>query len=97
MTDHYEWDPVKDSANRRKHGIGLAEAAVIFEGPVFTRLDDREDYGETREVSIGLLGGAVVLAVAHTERSGRCRLVSARRATPSERRMFYAYLDATLG
>lgn len=97
MQDGFEWDPAKDAENRRKHGITFAEAVMIFEGPVLTRHDDRFEYGEVREVSVGLLGAAVVLTVAHTERSGVRRLISARKATPNERRLFHAHLQRALG
>jgi uncharacterized DUF497 family protein len=30
----FEWDPVKDSANRRKHGVGFAEASTVFGDPL---------------------------------------------------------------
>lgn len=92
-----EWDPAKDVENRRKHGISLAEGAAIFEGPILTLLDDRYDYGEVRETSIGMLGATVVLTVAHTDRGGRRRIISARKATRSERRRFHAHLERTLG
>ena len=87
----FEWDNDKDQRNYEKHGIRLSEAVRIFLNPVLTRNDDREDYGETREISIGLLDGAVVLVVVHTDRDGSTRLISARRANRSERRDFNAY------
>ena len=97
MTRRFEWDDVKAEENRRKHGIRFGEAAQIFEGPVLTRVDDRFGYGELREISIGLLGGVVVLNVAHTDRDGVTRIISARKATRQERRLFHTYLERTLG
>lgn len=97
MDDPPEWDPAKDAENRRKHGITLEEGAAIFEGPVLTALDDRFDYAEVREISIGMIGASVTLTVAHTDRGGRRRIISARRATRSERKRFYAYLKRALG
>ena len=49
----YEWDEAKNRANIAKHGIGFDLACRIFEGPVFTLRDTRQDYGEIREISIG--------------------------------------------
>jgi uncharacterized DUF497 family protein len=46
--------------------------------------DDRKDYGEERFVLIGMAEGNVVLFVAYTEREGRMRIISARRATQDE-------------
>lgn len=98
MPRRFEWDEAKDQENLRKHGIRLAEAAEIFDGPVLTAPDDRFYYGEEmREISIGFLGGIVVLNVAHTDRGGTTRIISARRATKKERRLFHAYLERTLG
>jgi uncharacterized protein len=64
-------------------------------GIVFTSIDDRFDYGEIREISIGAMGGIVIVTVAHTEREGKIRLVSARKATPKERRQYNEYLSQT--
>jgi len=91
-----EWDDDKDAINRRKHGIGLGEAAAIFQGPVFTRIDPRETT-ELRETSLGMIGGVAVLPVVHTDREGVTRLIGARKATRRERRLYHGYLERTLG
>ncbi|MBR0726504.1 BrnT family toxin [Bradyrhizobium manausense] len=91
----FEWDPEKNIANQRKHGLSFAEAAQIFEGPVLTGPDDSTS--ETREKSFGLLGGLVVVCVIHTERNGKIRIISARKATASERKHFDVYLKKALG
>lgn len=93
----FEWDHNKDEANRAKHGIGFAEAKHVFDGPVFTVVDDRFDYGERREISIGVLGEAVVVVVVHTERQGKTRLISARKANRKEWRQYYAHLEKARG
>ena len=60
-------------------------AKTVFKDPfAVERLDDREDYGEERFVLIGMAEGNVVLFVAYTEREGRMRIISARRATQNE-------------
>jgi uncharacterized protein len=84
----FDWDDVKNRENLRKHGVGFETASGIFEGPVLTTMDDREDYGELREISIGRVGIATILTVAHTDRNGRVRIISARAATSSERRRY---------
>ena len=53
---------------------------------------ERYDYGETREISVGAIQGVVILTVAHTERNGKFRIISARKATPRERKDYYEYL-----
>jgi uncharacterized protein len=81
----FEWDEAKNKANISKHGISFERASLIFRGPVFSVVDDREDYGEWREISIGMADGFAVLTVAHTDRNGIVRIISARPATRRER------------
>ncbi|NDJ17359.1 BrnT family toxin [Myxacorys almedinensis] len=88
----FEWDDDKDRQNFRKHGICFEEARAIFDGIVFTRLDERFDYGETREISIGAIQGVVIIVVVHTERNDVIRIISARLATRKERKEYYDYL-----
>ncbi len=64
----FEWDDDKNATNLKKHGISFEEAAVIFKGIVLTRVDDRKDYGEIREVSTGRIGVHVIVVVVHTDR-----------------------------
>lgn len=93
--DRFEWDPAKNALNKQKHGLSFEEAATIFEGPVLSGPDNSTD--EEREKSFGLLGGVVVACVIHTERDGKIRIISARKATANERKLFDAYLKKTLG
>ena len=80
-----EWGDAKNRQNIEKHGVSFDLAQRIFDGPVLTWIDDRQDYGELREISIGKVDGAIMLTVAHTDRSGVRRLISARRASRRER------------
>jgi len=50
----HEWDDTKNASNIAKHGVSFQLARRIFDGPVLTVRDDREDYGEVREISIGM-------------------------------------------
>ncbi len=92
----FEWDAKKDRENLKKHGISFDEARHIFDGPVLTRVDDRQDYGEMREISFGLLSPDALLMVVHTTRGKKTRLISARKANRRERRFYYEYLEKTL-
>jgi uncharacterized protein len=92
----FEWDDDKNRANRRKHGISFEEAATIFDGPVLS-LEDASDPSEIRERSYGLIGGLVVACVIHTDRDDTIRIISARKATPNERKLFNAYLKRAAG
>ena len=92
-----DWDDTENQENICRHGISFAEAKRIFDGPIVTAVDERFDYGEMREISIGSLAGVVVLSVVHTGRTGVTRIISARRATKTERKLFDGYLKRTLG
>ena len=93
----FEWDEDKNRINLRKHGICFEEAQTIFNGPVFTALDIREDYDEQRFISLGLLHGVVVVVVVHTERDDRIRLISARKANKRESQTYHEHLEETDG
>ena len=71
------------------------EAKAIFDGPVLTATDDRQDYGEERFISTGLHGALVVVVAVHTSRSGRIRLISAHMANRKERQAYYEHLEET--
>ena len=89
----FEWDEKKNKANRAKHGLGFEDACGIFDGPVVTAPDDRQDYGEQRLISYGAVAPQEVIAVVYTRRSGRNRLISARKASLKERQAYHAYLE----
>lgn len=91
--DHYEWDERKNSENKKKHGISFEVASEIFQGPILTKIDDREDYGEERSISLGQTAQTVILVVAHTDRHGRTRIISTRKATRSEKEVYYENLE----
>jgi uncharacterized DUF497 family protein len=84
MSDAFEWDETKAADNYAKHGVSFELATTVFKDPfAIERLDDREDYGEDRFILIGTMEG-VVFTVVYTERNGRIRIISARRATKHE-------------
>ena len=93
----FEWDERKNRANIAKHGVGFATASRIFEGPVFTAVDERFDYGEVRENSIGMVNGVLVLVITHTDRAGRIRIISARPAQRAERTIYEEALRERIG
>lgn len=83
----FEWDEAKATSNIEKHGLSFEQARTIFAGPTVTRRSDRE--GEERWISFGLYEGVAVLAVVHTPRGHRTRLISARPANRSERGLYH--------
>jgi uncharacterized DUF497 family protein len=85
-----EHDPDKERINREKHGIGFAGARAIFENYRIDDEDDREDYGETRYVTLGRIGRRIVVCV-WTPRVDKARLISLRRADKDEREIYNLY------
>jgi uncharacterized protein len=84
----FEWDEAKNRANIAKHGIDFNDAVRAFDGPFQTEEDDDIWHGEIRERTTGVLDGLTIVVIVHTDRDGRTRLISARRASPNERRKF---------
>ena len=88
----FEWDSDKDAANRRKHGLSFGLATAVFNDPYHLSIQDRHEDGEERWQAIGNINGVAVVLVAHTfvENDGKevIRIISARKATPVERRAY---------
>ena len=59
------WDEPKRQVNLNKHGVDFTDAERVFAGPTFTFEDNREDYGEQRWVTLGLLSATVVVICAY--------------------------------
>ena len=91
---HFEWDPAKARVNLRKHGISFEEAETAFSDEYALLLPDPEHSApdEDRLVLIGLSATLRVLVVVHVDvEPGRIiRIISARRATRSERAQYGA-------
>ena len=84
----FEWDELKNQINIRKHGIDFQDAIDVFNHPVLTALDLREDYGEERWLALGWIE-ATVGVVVYVERSEDVlRIISARKATRQELRHY---------
>lgn len=85
----FEWDEVKARANLRKHGVDFADATAVFEDEwAITVKDVITAVDEQRYLTIGSDALRRVLVVAYTWRGSRIRVVSARRASPAERRQY---------
>jgi uncharacterized protein len=85
----FEWDRRKESANRRKHSVGFAEASTVFDDPLSITIPDPDHaIDEDRLVIVGMSGERRLLIVVHTVREERIRLISARLATKHERRNY---------
>ena len=87
--DWFEWDDRKAAANLARHGVGFSEARRAFDDPYAFEIEDRRgSYGEDRYVLLGMVGQRL-LAVAHTLRGERIRIISARPAEAFERRLYH--------
>lgn len=83
----FEWDLEKAQENARRHGVAFTEAMTVFGDTLELTISDvihSED--ELRFVSLGTSQVGRLLVVAYTERQGKIRIISAREATPRERR-----------
>jgi uncharacterized protein len=86
----YDRDPVKSTANERKHrGIAFDEAVTCLLDPMALVREDNDAVGEFRYVLVGMSHAGRVLTVCYTMRGELPRLISARRATKKEE-SFYA-------
>ena len=92
-----EWDEDKRTENLRTHGLDLADAAAVLQYLRLTALDTREDYGEDRWCSIGMLQGRVVVLVYTEPAPDLMRVISLRKATRHERTQYEHYLQNRLG
>ena len=84
----FVWDEKKRKSNISKHDIDFFELRQVFDKPMVTRIDDREDYGEIRWVALGDMGGVIVV-LDYTEDEDTVRLISARRASGNETNIYF--------
>jgi uncharacterized DUF497 family protein len=86
---NFEWDPDKAVRNVSKHKVSFDEAATIFGDPLSTTFADPEhSENEDRWITVGSSVRGRVLIVSHTNRGDHIRIISARKATPRERKAY---------
>ena len=85
----YKWDEDKNESNLEKHGLSFETASLVFDDPNALSIPDRIENGEERWQTIGMVD-LMTLFVVHTEidEDGVGRIISARRASPSERERY---------
>ena len=89
MKPRFEWNPDKADRNLSKHGVSFEEAGTVFDDPLLiTVLDEEHSVDEERYITLGLSGTGKLLLIAHTDRQGAIRIISARKATKNERRFY---------
>lgn len=74
-----EFDPKKDAANRRKHGISLSEGDGVTDDPFVLTLEDELAQGEQRFIALGRNVFGQLRLVVYTYRGEDVRLISVRR------------------
>jgi uncharacterized DUF497 family protein len=88
----FEWDEAKAKSNERKHGVRFEDAMLVFSDPYALVEQDRLEGDESRWQTLGLVGGIVLLLVAHTVRNEQgdeiIRIISARKAIRKERKRY---------
>jgi uncharacterized DUF497 family protein len=85
----FEWDSKKAKSNLRKHKVSFNEAATTFNDILsFTFEDEAHSDVERRYATLGMSYRGRILVVAHTMRGEKVRIISAREATPRERRWY---------
>ncbi|HTV56599.1 MAG TPA: BrnT family toxin [Terriglobia bacterium] len=86
---YFEWDSAKAAKNLRKHGVSFEEASTVFyDALAATGSDPDNSETEERMVTFGMSSVGKLLVVSHVERGEVIRIISARRATPRERRIY---------
>ncbi len=85
----FEWNDEKARLNLDKHGVSFEEVRTVFDDPLYIGFPDPvHSYNEFRFIVIGQSAMDRLLMVAYTERRDQIRIISAREATPKERRKY---------
>lgn len=93
----FKWDENKNAENIGKHGLDFNDAWQIFDAQMLVDIDNREDYGETRFVGVGILKNFVVVIVFAEPDEETIRIISLRKALKYERERFEEYIANELG
>ncbi len=84
-----EWDAAKAASNLQKHGIAFEGAErVFYDAGRIDAYDGRENSGEDRWATIGLVYAAVLYVVYTVRNEGTICLMSARKANASEQKQY---------
>ena len=87
----FEWEPSKDRANQRKHGVSFEEAKSVFYDEFAVQFfDETHSTSEERFLMLGMSNRANMLLVCHCVRDNEAtvRIISARKATRNERKLY---------
>ena len=84
----YQWDADKAQSNLEKHGIDFADSVGVFEDDWALTLKEHSVEGEQRFVTMGMDFLGRILVVVYTYREETIRIISARKATKRERKVY---------
>jgi len=82
------FDPAKDAANRRKHGVSLTEGDGVLNDPLALTIEDPSAKGEQRFISVGMNVFGQLRVVVYALRGDDARIISVRKAEPKEIRVY---------
>ena len=83
-----DFDPKKDAANIKKHGVTLSEGDGVLNDPLALTVEDESAEGERRFVTIGMNVFGSLMVVVHTPRGDGTRIISVRKPDSKERRHY---------
>jgi hypothetical protein len=90
MRYEFDWDPNKARTSRAKHNVDFHDARRAFDDPfAIDWLDDRQDYGEDRFITLGMVEVASCTSRTPCRTTERFVSSSARRARPNEKRKYH--------
>ncbi len=94
MVLNFEWDEEKAKANLKNHRVSFDEATTVFGDPFSITIPDPDhSTDEQRDIDIGSSDRGRILVVVSTERGTNIRIISCRKATPTERRRHEESID----
>ena len=82
------FDPGKDAANRKKHGVSLTEGEGVLNDPLALTIEDSSSKGEQRFISIGMNVFGSLRVVVYALRGDDARIISVRKPEPKEIRAY---------
>ena len=91
----FSWSEAKRRRNLKQHGLDFVDAPQVFEATTYTFEDDRFQYNEQRFVTLGLLKG-VPVSIVHTETADQIHIISFRKATKREQKIFFESIQDRL-
>lgn len=82
------WDPAKAKSNFQKHKVRFSDVEIVLSDPMALTVEDHDIEGEKRFVTVGSDSIGRIILVVYAYRDDEIRLISARKTTPSERKIY---------